>query len=63
MGNTVQNVYGTQQKKIPEYVINKLKPAKTEITPAQAGKIERPSIIDETTWSYMTDSEKALFRK
>jgi hypothetical protein len=63
MGTTVQNVYGTQQKKIPEFVINKLKPNKTEITSAQAGKIERPSTVDETTWNYMTPAEKALFRK
>jgi hypothetical protein len=63
MGTTVQNVYGIQQKKIPEYVINKLKPVKTEITPAQAGKIERPSIIDETTWGFMTPQEKSLFKR
>lgn len=63
MGATVQNVYGTQQKKIPTYVIDKLKPTQTEITPAQAGNIEKPSNIDDSTWNYMTPAEKALFRK
>jgi len=57
------NSYGEQRKKIPEYVINKIQPLKTEITPAQAGNIERPSMIDETTWGYMTPSEKALFKR
>lgn len=64
MGATVQNVYGTQQKKIPEYVIKKLNPVvATPITETQAGKIERPSMIDETTWGFMTPQEKALFKR
>jgi hypothetical protein len=57
------NSYGEQRKKIPDYVINKIQPLKTEIIPIQAGKIERPSMIDETTWGFMTPQEKALFRK
>lgn len=63
MGTTVQNVYGTQQKKIPSFVIDKLKPTKTEITSAQAKKIEKPSMIDETTWGFMTSQEKSLFKR
>ena len=42
-------------------VIDKLKPAKLEISESQAGKIERPSTVDEVTWNYMTPKEKALF--
>jgi hypothetical protein len=61
MGTTVQNVYGTQQKKIPNYVIDKLKPAKIEKSESQVGKIEKPSTVDEVTWNYMTPKEKALF--
>ena len=57
------NSYGEQRKKIPEYVINKIQPLKTEINPAQASNIQRPSMIDETTWGFMTPQEKALFRK
>jgi hypothetical protein len=57
------NAYGEQRKKIPEYVINKIQPLKTEITPAQAGNIERPSMIDETTWGFMTPQEKSLFKR
>jgi hypothetical protein len=57
------NSYGEQRKKIPDYVINKIQPLKTEITPAQASKIERPSMIDETTWGFMTPQEKSLFKR
>lgn len=63
MGSTIQNVYGTQQKKIPAYVIDKLKPAKMAAPTTQTGNIERPSMIDENTWNFMTPQEKALFRK
>jgi hypothetical protein len=62
MGSTIQNVYGTQQKRIPDYVIKKLAPVQpATVTEAQASKIERPSMIDETTWSFMTSQEKSLF--
>lgn len=63
MGKVVLNAYGEQQKKIPEYVIGKIKPIQetAPVTEAQAGKIEKPSMIDETTWGFMTPQEKALF--
>jgi len=57
------NAYGEQRKKIPDYVVNKIQPLKTEITPSQASKIERPSMIDETTWGFMTPQEKSLFKR
>ena len=65
IGKYTLNAYGEQQKKIPEYVINKIKPVQEApvTTEAQAGKIERPSMIDETTWGFMTPQEKALFKR
>lgn len=57
------NAYGEQQKKIPKYVMDKIKPLpESQITAAQVGNIKRPSTVDEATWNYMTDAEKALFK-
>lgn len=57
------NAYGEQQKKIPKYVMDKIKPlSESQITAAQVGNIKRPSTVDEATWNYMTDAEKALFK-
>jgi hypothetical protein len=65
IGKYTLNAYGEQQKKIPQYVINKVKPLQetATVTEAQANRIERPSMIDETTWGFMTPQEKALFKR
>jgi hypothetical protein len=49
------NAYGEQRKKIPDYVINKIQPLKTEITPAKALQFD-PKLLQ-----YMTPEQQALF--
>jgi hypothetical protein len=76
--NTINNAYGVHNVEVPDYVkskinqlphykdVNEPPPAanlknKTQNQPS--GKVERPPMIDEMTWKYMNDDQKALFGK